>query len=37
MEMYQIMLKYPEVYTNMVFENIPNVPLELRTGIYRTI
>ena len=27
------MLKYPEVYTNMVSENIPTIPLELRARI----
>ena len=32
-----MMLKYPEVYTNMVFENIPTMPLELCAGIKRTI
>ena len=31
------MLKYPEVYTNMVFENIPTIPLELRACIKRSI
>ena len=35
MEMYQMMLKYPEVYTNRVSENIPTMPLELRDGIER--
>ena len=37
MEMYQIMLKYPEVYINMVFENIPTMKFQLRAGIKRTI
>ena len=37
MEMYQMMLKYPEAYTNMVFENIPTVPLELPANIDKTI
>ena len=37
MEMYQMMLQYKEVYTNMVFENIPTMPLELRAGIERTV
>ena len=36
MEMYQMMLQYKEVYTNMIFENIPTMPLELRAGIERT-
>ena len=37
MKMYQIMLKYPEVYTNMVFENISTMTLDLRAGIKITI
>lgn len=35
MEMLQILLKYKEVHTNMNFENIPTMPLELRAGIER--
>ena len=37
MEMYQMMFKSAEVYTNMVFENIPTMPLQLYAGIDRTI
>ena len=37
MEIYQMMLKYPEVYANILFENIPTIPLELFDGIKRTI
>ena len=33
MEMMQVILEYPEVYTNLVFENICTLPLELRPGI----
>ena len=33
MEMLQTMLQYNEVHTNLVFENIPTMPLELRAGI----
>ena len=33
MEMLQVMLEYPEVYTNLVFEHIPTQPLELRPGV----
>lgn len=33
MEMIQVMLNYPQVHTDMVFENIPTVPLEQRSGI----
>ena len=33
MEMLQTMLKYAEVHTNMKFEKIPTMPLELRAGI----
>ena len=31
--MLQTILKYSEVHTNMSFENIPTMPLELRAGI----
>ena len=31
-----MMLRYPEVHTNMQFENIPTMPLELRAGIEKT-
>ena len=33
MEMMHVMLKYPEVYTNMRFISIPTMPLELRAGV----
>ena len=33
MEMFQVILNYPQVHTDMVFENIPTVPLEQRSGI----
>ena len=35
--MHQTMLKYPEVHTKIVFENIPTMKLELRSGTKRTI
>ena len=37
MEMYQMMLKYPEVCIIVVFENIPTMRLELHASIERTI
>ena len=33
MEMLQVMLNYPQIHTDMVFENIPTVPLEQRAGM----
>ena len=33
MEMRQMILQYPEVHTNLVFENIPTMPLELRACV----
>ena len=33
MEMFHIMLKYNEVHTNMSFESIPTLPLELGAKI----
>ena len=33
MEQLQVMLNYPQVHTDMVFEIIPTVPLEQRAGI----
>ena len=33
MEMRQMILQYPEVYTNLVFENIPTMPQELRADV----
>ena len=33
MEMRQMILQYPEVHTNLVFESIPTMPLELRAGV----
>ena len=33
MEMLQVMLNYPQIHTDMVFENIPTVPLEQRSGM----
>ena len=33
MEMIQVMLKHPQVHTDMEFDNIPTVPLELRAGV----
>ena len=32
MEMLQVMLNYPQIHTDMVFENVPTLPLELRAG-----
>ena len=37
MEMYHIMLKYPEVYTNILFQNVSTLSLELCDGIKRNI
>ena len=37
MQMLQTMLEYSEVHTNMRFENIPTMPLELRAGIEKGI
>ena len=36
MEMMQVILNYPQVHTDMVFENIPTLPIEHRAGIERT-
>ena len=33
MEMLQVMLNYPQVHTDMVFENVPTLPLEQRAGV----
>ena len=33
MEMIQVMLNYPQIHTDMVFENIPTVPLEKWAGM----
>ena len=33
MEMSHVMLKYPEVYTDLVFTSVPTMPLELRAGV----
>ena len=33
MEMTQVMLNYPQIYTDMSFLNIPTIPLELRAGV----
>ena len=35
MEMFHIMLKYTEYHTNVVFESIPTLSLELCSGIYK--
>jgi len=35
MEMVQLILKYPEVHTDMIFVNIPTRPLEYRNGTER--
>ena len=37
MEMTQVMLNYPQIYTDMVFVNVPTIPLELRAGVERNI
>lgn len=33
MEMIQVMPHYPQVHTDMVFENVPTLPLEQRAGV----
>ena len=33
MEMWQVMLGYPQVHTDMVFENVTTLPLEQRAGV----
>ena len=33
MEMWQVMLNYPQIHTDMVFENVPTLPLENRAGV----
>ena len=33
MEMIQVMLSYPQIHTDMVFENVPTLPLEQRPGV----
>ena len=33
MEMIQVMLNYPQIHTDMAFENIPTVPLEQHAGM----
>ena len=33
MEMFQVMLNYPQIHTDMIFENIPTIPLEQRAGM----
>ena len=33
MEMLQVMLNYPQVHTDMVFENVSTLPLEQRAGV----
>ena len=33
MEMLQVMLNYPQVHTDMVFESVPTLPLEQRAGV----
>ena len=35
--MTQVMLNYPQIYTDMVFVNVPTIPLELRAGVERNI
>ena len=34
--MMQVILNYPQVHTDMVFENIPTLPIEHRAGIETT-
>jgi hypothetical protein len=36
MEMLHMMLKYPEVYTDLNFVSVPTLPLELRSGVDET-
>ena len=31
--MIQVMLSYPQIHTDMVFENVPTLPLEQRPGV----
>ena len=33
MEMMQVMLNYHQIHTDMVFENVPTLPLENRAGV----
>ena len=33
MEMIQVMLSYPQIHTDMVFENVPTLPLEQSPGV----
>ena len=33
MEMLQVMIGYPQIHTDMVFENVSTLPLEQRTGV----
>jgi len=33
MEITQVMLNYPNIYTDMMFLYIPTIPLELRAGV----
>ena len=33
MEMWQMMMGYPQIHTDMVFENVPTLPLEQRAGV----
>ena len=37
MEMYQNLLLYPEVFTDLIFVSIPTCPLELRAGIEKCV
>lgn len=34
MEQIQVMLNYPQVYTDMLFESVPTVALEMRCGTH---
>lgn len=36
MEMLQVMLNYPQIFTDMVFENVCTLPIEQRAGIEYT-
>eukprot|EP00957_Ditylum_brightwellii_P066042 5009688-Ditylum_brightwellii.AAC.1 len=35
MEILHVMLKYPEVYTNLNFVAVPMLPLELWSSVYK--
>ena len=34
--MWQVMLEYPQIHTDMTFENVTTLPLEQRAGVELT-